>query len=88
MRDYKFQQREWPLRKKKSGARQVLFKALAILLSAAVGYTGFEWFKNTQTEKQEEGKPTSQIIPLPIPPHYSTGVQGTTTQQPAPEIGR
>lgn len=87
MRDYKFQQREWPLRKKKTGARQALFKVLAILVTAAIGYMGFEWFKSTQTEKQEEEKPTAQIIPLPIPPHDSTRANGTTTQ-PAPEIRR
>lgn len=72
MRDYKFQQPDLPLPRKRRVLGALLLKLFGLLLIAGVGYMTYQWL-STSSQKQAQSaepavSPDSRVIPLPIPP--------------------
>lgn len=86
MRDYKFQQPDLPLPRKRRVLGPLLLKLVGVLLIAGVGYTTYQWLstagqKQAQTQPAEpEVTPDSRVIPLPIPPLQPAAAPATATQ--------
>ncbi|AFL74964.1 hypothetical protein Thivi_3084 [Thiocystis violascens DSM 198] len=69
MRDYKFQQKEWPLRKPRRSPVKAILKILTVCVLATVGYTAYQWFAAAPKESKPTINTNRQIIPLQIPPN-------------------
>ncbi|MFD2112286.1 hypothetical protein [Thiorhodococcus fuscus] len=72
MRDYKIKQTEWPIHKKRKGARKMLLRTLLALIVIAAGYTAYEWIPAASTEQLAEAPTDPNIIPLQLPPTPAT----------------
>ncbi len=71
MRDYKFQKKEWPVRKNKKSATTIILKIMIVGAIVGGGYFAYQWFNSLPKDDSPQVDSNTRIIPLPIPPKRS-----------------
>ena len=83
MRDYKFKQTEWPIRKKSSGLQKKLVRALLLLVVVAAGYALYQWIPSSGMLPAPAMETDPNVIPLELPPKPATAaLPGQTPSNP------
>lgn len=75
MRDYKIQQKKWPLRKNRGSAMKTVLKIFGFCVVAGAGFVGYQWFAALPKANEPKIDANSRIVPLKIPPNRFDAVK-------------